>query len=76
MNSTIYATLILDMITFDLLAWRWRMIFFLMSFNDLDFALRVVPILAWWGRDDRRSYLTGALCSWPDIFGYFMTRLL
>jgi hypothetical protein len=24
------------MITFDLLAWRWRMIFFLMSFNDLD----------------------------------------
>lgn len=36
MNSTIYTTLILDMITFDLLAWRWRMIFLLTTFSDLD----------------------------------------
>jgi hypothetical protein len=37
MNSTIYTTLILDMTTFDLLAWRWQDDFlFLMSFNDLD----------------------------------------
>jgi hypothetical protein len=47
MNSTIYATLILDMITFDLLAWRWRMIFFLMNFNDLD--LHYELCLFWYG---------------------------